>query len=96
MNSVALVGRLARDPSVRFEGEHQTTTWTLLVEEPGRDGTTFRLYVPCIAWGKAAETAGVLSADDLVAVVGKLCWRKSALTVNVREVQPLLAAEVSV
>jgi single-stranded DNA-binding protein len=55
MNSVCLVGRLTRAPVVRFEAEHQVTTFTLLIAEAGRDGATFRLYVPCVAWGKAAE-----------------------------------------
>src|SRR6266487_437430 len=100
MNSVCLVGRLARPPVVRFEGESQTTTFTLAIQEPGRDGVSFTLYVNCVAWGKAADAAGVLHAEDLVSVQGKLCWRKhidrhghdkSAMAVLVREVQVLEA-----
>jgi hypothetical protein len=51
VNNVALVGRLTRDPVVRFEGEHQTTTLTLCVEEAGREGATFRLFVPLCGLG---------------------------------------------
>jgi single-stranded DNA-binding protein len=103
VNNVCLVGRLTRDPVVRFEADHQTTTFTLLIAESGREGATFKLFVPCVAWGKAAEAAGVLNAEDLIAVVGKLCWRKqldkhgqekSSICVNAREVQLLQAAEV--
>jgi single-stranded DNA-binding protein len=96
LNICALVGTLARDPRTAFAGEgQQTTTFTLALVEPGREGKPFTLYVPCIAWGKAAEAAAVLNAEDLVSVQGKLCWRKyvdkhgqerSMLTVNVREV----------
>jgi hypothetical protein len=49
MNCVQLVGRLARNPTTRFEGESQVTTFTLLVHESGREGTTFRLFMPCIS-----------------------------------------------
>jgi len=99
MNTVCLIGRLTRAPTTRFEGAgSQMTTATLEVPEPGKDGHTFRLYVPLIAWGKAADALGLLQAEDLVAVQGKLTWRKttdkhgqekSTLAVNVREVQAL-------
>jgi hypothetical protein len=56
MNAVSLVGRLSRDPLVHFEGSGQhTTTASLEVQEPGRDGASFTLYVGCVAWGKAYE-----------------------------------------
>ena len=102
MNSVNLVGRLTRAPSVKFENEgSQVTTFTLLVEESGRDGAIFRLFILCVAWGKASEACGTLNSEDLVALAGKLCWRKqtdkhgverSVLAVNVREVQVLESA----
>jgi len=99
MNSICLVGRLTRDPVVRFEGEGtQVTTFTLAVPEPSRDGKVFQLYTPCQAWGKAAEVCSLLTAEDLVAVQGRLGWQKrhgtcgqehSMLVVHVRAVQVL-------
>ena len=96
MNSVNLVGRLSRAPLVRFEGDgREVTTFTLQIQEPGRDGTAYTLYVNCVAWGKTAEAAGTLEAETPVAVEGKLCWRKhvdkhgqdkSALAVMARSV----------
>ena len=65
MNSVNLVGRLSRAPIVRFEGDgRKVTTFTLQIQEPGRDGTAYTLYVNCVAWGKTAEAAGTLEAES--------------------------------
>jgi single-stranded DNA-binding protein len=98
MNSVCLVGRLTRDPTVRFEGESQTATFTVAIAEPSREGKPYTLYVPCACWGRSAEAASLLSAEDLVAVQGRLGWQKrpakcgqdhSTLVVTVREVQVL-------
>jgi len=104
VNSVCLVGKLTRHPLVRFEGEgSQVTTFTLAITEPSREGKAFTLYVPCVAWGRSAEACGTLSREDLIALSGKLCWRKqtdkqgqekSSLAVNVRELRLLVAAEV--
>src|SRR5437870_3695677 len=101
MNVVALVGRLSRHPQVRFEGDTQTATFTLAIEEPARSERTFTLYVGCTAWGRAAESASLLNAADLVSIVGKLAWTKrtgkcgtehSVLCVNVRDVAVLESA----
>jgi single-stranded DNA-binding protein len=70
VNHVSLVGRLARAPSVKCEGEGQhVCTFTLFVTEPSRAGTPYVLYIPCTSWGKAAEACALLNAEDLVAVL---------------------------
>jgi single-stranded DNA-binding protein len=77
MNVCALVGRLSRAPSVKFEADGvQTCSFTLAVSEPFRTGTPYTLFVGCLAWGKAAETCSILNAEDLVAISGKLTWTK--------------------
>ena len=103
MNTVCLVGKLTRAPSVRFEGEGaQACTFTLAVQESGRGERTFTLYVPCTSWGKSAEACALLNAEDLVSVQGKLTWQKrqgkcgvehSVLCVFIREIAVLEAAE---
>jgi single-stranded DNA-binding protein len=72
MNLVALVGTVARAPVVRFEGESQTTRFTLAVTEHVYDPERkpYVLYVPCTSWGRAAEACALLGAEDLVAVQG--------------------------
>jgi single-stranded DNA-binding protein len=100
MNSVCLVGRLTRNPTVRFEGDSQTATFTLAVDERsyGPARKAYVLYVPCTSFGRSAEACSLLSAEDLVAVQGRLGWQKrkaqcgqehSMLVVHVREVQVL-------
>jgi single-stranded DNA-binding protein len=105
MNHVSLVGRLSRAPTVRFEGESQTTTFTLAVQEPSRTGASYTLYVPCTSWGKSAEVCSLLGAEDLVSVEGKLTWRPhkakcgqehSTLCINVREIAVLTPVATTV
>jgi single-stranded DNA-binding protein len=96
VNHVALVGKVARQPLVRFEGAGvQTASFTLSVTEPGREGKPYHVYVPCMSWGRSAEACSLLNAEDLVAVSSKLTWRAqkakcgeehSQLCVSVREV----------
>ena len=104
MNSMVLVGTVTRTPSVRFEGNGlQMASLTLALVESGREGKPYTLYVPCEAWGRAASACSLLEAETLVAVHGKLSWRKqpgkcgqehSQLVVQVREVQVLQSSEV--
>jgi single-stranded DNA-binding protein len=105
MNMVFLVGQLARNPVVRVKGRSPLTTFTLAMLEPSRADASFTLYVYCVAWGTAAETASLLHAEDLVRVQGRPCGRRpsdqndqdqSTMAVNVREVTLLAAAEAVV
>ena len=102
MNSVCVVGKVARAPSVRFEGAGvQVTSLTLVVDETTREGKPYPLYVPCVGYGRSAEACGELHEADLVAVAGRLSWRKqkakcgeehSTVVVSVREVVTLQGA----
>ena len=107
LNTLTLVGILDRDPSTRFEREGlQVTTFTLRLEEHGREGKAgqvFRTYVPMIAYSKTAEVAADLNAGDLLGVEGKLVWRsdwpgqtKGTLAVLARQVTCLVPAPVAV
>ena len=99
MRSAAWRGR----PAPRFEGEGVPKVHaTLVIEEPGK-ARPFLLYVPLEFWGRAAEVASTLSAQDLITVVGKLGWTKkrskageeySTLVVEVGKVEVLDAAAV--
>lgn len=61
MNKVILVGRLTRDPEVRYsQGEKQTAVgrYTLAVERRyKRDGEQGADFIPCVTFGKSAEFA---------------------------------------
>lgn len=63
MNKVILMGRLTRDPEVRYsQGERQMAIarYTLAVDRRGRNATSGEQtadFLPCIAFDKAAEFA---------------------------------------
>ena len=59
MNKVVLVGRLTRDPEVRYsQGEPATAVarYTLAVERRfQREGAQTADFIPCVVFGKSAE-----------------------------------------
>ena len=62
MNKVILMGRLTRDPEVRYSQGEQATAiarYTLAVDRRGRrDGDQQTAdFIPCVAFGKAGEFA---------------------------------------
>jgi single-stranded DNA-binding protein len=79
INKVLLIGRVAdAGPKLAYSSEAQPQcSFTLLVEEAGKDGaTTFKLFVPVDVFGTQAEwVAEHINASDLVCVDGKLRWK---------------------
>ena len=61
MNKVVLMGRLTRDPEVRYsQGESATAVarYTLAVERRfKREGEQTADFIPCVVFGKSAEFA---------------------------------------
>lgn len=103
LNLCALVGRIERPPTIRFDHASGTAqcSCTLRCDEVNASGSVFKLYVPLTAYGKTAEALGELQADALVAIQGRLGWRKqvakrgeekSGLAVFVRQVHMLMPA----
>ena len=78
LNKVLIVGRVT-EAGVKIpwaENGTPETRWTLIVEAPGPAGATFRLFVPCCAYGKTAEAIGEQgNAGDTLFCDGKLKWR---------------------
>lgn len=57
MNKAVLLGRLTRDPELRYSqglSPLAITRYTLAIDRRGTEGTDF---IPCTAFGKAAEFA---------------------------------------
>jgi single-stranded DNA-binding protein len=104
----AIVGDKVTDDGVKLTyGENGTpeARWTLMVEEAGANHS-FTLYVPCSAWGKAAETiAEQLDPGDVIFIPdGKLKFRswvtktgekKTRLEVSTWSVQVIEKAAVT-
>jgi single stranded DNA-binding protein len=78
LNKVILCGKVSEaGPKLSYspEGTPQCT-FTLIVEEPGRNGAPFKLFVPVEVFGKQAEpVAERINAGDVVLVDGKLRWK---------------------
>lgn len=78
MNSVALVGRLARDPEVRYsQGGNQTCVarYTLAVTRPFKDanGQYGADFISCVAFGKAGEFAEkYLKKGMMIGITGRI------------------------
>ena len=68
MNKVVLMGRLTRDPEVRYsQGESATAVarYTLAVERRfKREGEQTADFIPCVVFGKSAEFAENVSVRD--------------------------------
>ena len=77
MNKVILMGRLTRDPEVRYSAGHNSTAvarYTLAVNRRfKRDNEPTADFVPCVAFGKAAEFAEKWFRQGLqVAISGRI------------------------
>lgn len=75
MNNVALIGRLTRDPEVRMTTSNTAVgRYTLAVDRRfKKDGEPTADFIPCIAFGKAAEFAEkYLSKGIKIAVTGRI------------------------
>ena len=75
MNVVTLVGRLTKDPETRYtQGGTAVTRYTVAVDRIiKRDGEPTADFIPCVAFGKAAEFAGKYFKQGMrVAVSGRI------------------------
>ncbi|WP_461207322.1 single-stranded DNA-binding protein [Clostridium sp. DL1XJH146] len=79
MNKVVLVGRLTRDPELKFTpgSGKAVTTFTVAVDRrfksPGQPEADF---IPVVVWGKQAEaTANYMSKGKLISVGGRIQTR---------------------
>lgn len=76
LNRVILIGRLTRDPEMRYTNQGTAVTgFTLAVDRPFNNAAGEREadFIDCVAWRKQAETvANHLTKGRLVAVEGRL------------------------
>lgn len=76
MNKVALVGRLTRDPEIRYTSDNQMaiTRFTIAVDRTfKKDGQQTADFLPIVVFGKIAENVHkYMGKGRLVAVSGRL------------------------
>ncbi len=76
MNRVAIVGRLTRDPEIRYASDNQLaiTRFTVAVDRTfKKEGQATADFLPVVVFGKSAENCHkYLGKGRLVAVAGRL------------------------
>lgn len=77
MNKAILMGRLTRDPEVRYsQGENETAIarYTLAVERKFKmEGQQSADFIPCVAFGKTAEfTEKYLKQGTKILITGRI------------------------
>ena len=79
MNKVILLGRLTKDPEVRYtQNQKVVAQFTMAVDRPflNQDGKRDAEFIPVVIWGKSAELAGnSLSKGHRVLVEGRIQTR---------------------
>lgn len=80
MNKVVLIGRLTKDPDLRFTPGNGTAvaTVTIAVDRrlPNKDGQREADFIPVVIWGKSAEnTANYMSKGSLMGISGRIQTR---------------------
>ncbi|CAB1255507.1 single-stranded DNA-binding protein [Clostridium sp. MT-14] len=99
MNKVVLIGRLTKDPELRFTPGmgKAVTTFTIAVDRRfSKDGQREADFIPIVVWGKQAEsTANYMSKGKLIGVSGRIQTRSyEAKDGSRRYVTEVIAEEV--
>lgn len=99
MNKVVLIGRLTKDPELRFTPGmgKAVTTFTMAVDRRfSKDGQREADFIPIVVWGKQAEsTANYMSKGKLIGVSGRIQTRNyEAKDGSRRYVTEVIAEEV--
>ena len=76
MNRIILLGRLTKEPEVRYTNTGKVVaSFTMAVDRPftGQDGKREADFIPVVIWGKPAETIGnYVQKGHRVLVEGRL------------------------
>ena len=90
MNSVNLIGRLVRDPSLRYAGELPVVNFSLAIERVKKDGAKTADFPKVIALGKTGELVDkYLHKGMLVGISGRLqtgSYEKDGMKIYTTEV----------
>ena len=80
VNRVVLAGVIGqRGAEVVFQSAgNAVASFTLVLQEPGKNAQLFLLYVPVETFGKGAENVGELLPGQAALVDGNLRWRAGA------------------
>ena len=86
MNRVIIMGRLTRDPEVRYTPTQKVVCqFTVAVDRPflNQEGQREADFIPVVVWGKAAELCGnSLAKGHRILVEGRLQIRSTEIIAN--------------
>ena len=77
MNKAILIGRLTRDPEVRYSHGSNTAVarYTIAVDRKfKKDGEPTADYIPCVVFGRQAEFAEKYFRQGLKVIVTESCY----------------------
>lgn len=99
MNKVTLIGRLTKDPELKYTPGAGTavTTFTIAVDRRfNKEGQKEADFIPVVIWGKQAEsTAQYVSKGKLIGLAGRIQTRSyNAKDGTKRYVTEVIAEEV--
>lgn len=99
MNKVTLIGRLTKDPELKYTPGAGTavTTFSIAVDRRfNKDGQKEADFIPIVVWGKQAETtAQYVTKGKLIGVAGRIQTRSyDAKDGSKRYVTEVIAEEV--
>lgn len=79
INKVVIIGRLTKDPELKFTAGNGTAvcTFTMAVDRRfSKDGQKEADFIPVVVWGKQAEsTANYMTKGKLIGVSGRIQTR---------------------
>ena len=77
LNKIVTIGRLTRDPEVRYTQSGKAVCTFSIAVDDGYGENKKAYFFPVVVWGKTAETCGKsLTKGRKVAVTGKLTTRQ--------------------
>lgn len=78
MNNVILVGRLTKDPDIKYFNDKVRAKFSIAVNRDykNKDGSISTDFIPIEAWGKQAELCAKYSKGKRVGVEGRLIIEK--------------------
>lgn len=99
MNKAILIGRLTKDPEMRYtQSGKAVASFTLAIDRPFRDenGNKATDFIPIVAWGKIAELcAKYLNKGRQTAITGRIQTRTYQATDGTkRYVTEIIAEEL--
>lgn len=99
MNKTILIGRLTKDPDVKYiNGDTAVASFTLAVDRrfKNKDGNKEADFISCVAWNKTAELIEkYISKGSQIAISGRIQTRNYEATDGTRRyVTEVIAEEV--